>query len=325
MSSLWMGEDHLVYVQGTGILLPFTEKYRRFRYEDIQYLAVTKTSRFWKSVLYLTGFLVFALPIVAILIFREEGDPGLLTLVPLGILAAGSVAFLILMIRNQLLGPTCVCDLKTTLKRERLQPLNRLHPAEQAVDLLRDVVLEKQRHLVDSSAEPGRVTLSELARAERERLTIPRTVMPAFLDFVVFGLLALGMLHLESIAVCAACLVVAVAGNLMVVGSLIRGFRMSTPDSIRSLLFGLFSSVMLFGGLAIVYFVHMAALNPVFTVGPTGPLEAFASIPGLGGLVYYVLFLASILIILTLAVAGAVTTWRWRERIRAGEKEKEES
>ena len=36
MSSLWLADDHLVYVKGTGFLMPFLEEYKRFRLSDIE-------------------------------------------------------------------------------------------------------------------------------------------------------------------------------------------------------------------------------------------------------------------------------------------------
>ena len=52
MSSLWMASDHLVYVKGSGFLMPFTEEYKRFRFDEIQCLSVVRTSRVGKGVLY---------------------------------------------------------------------------------------------------------------------------------------------------------------------------------------------------------------------------------------------------------------------------------
>jgi hypothetical protein len=53
LSSLWLGKDHLVYVKGTGFLVPFTEEYKRFRLSEIQAVNVARTSRIGFSLLYL--------------------------------------------------------------------------------------------------------------------------------------------------------------------------------------------------------------------------------------------------------------------------------
>ena len=45
MSSLWLGEDHLGYVRGTGLMMPYSEEYKRYRYSDIQAVSIAKTSR----------------------------------------------------------------------------------------------------------------------------------------------------------------------------------------------------------------------------------------------------------------------------------------
>ena len=52
LSSLWLGEDDLVYVKGSGFLMPFTEEYKRFRLGEIQSFSVAKTSRTGLTLLY---------------------------------------------------------------------------------------------------------------------------------------------------------------------------------------------------------------------------------------------------------------------------------
>jgi len=52
MSSLWFGEDHLVYVRGSGMTMPFSEECKRYCYRDIQVVSIAKTSRAAGIVLY---------------------------------------------------------------------------------------------------------------------------------------------------------------------------------------------------------------------------------------------------------------------------------
>lgn len=309
-----MGEDYLVYVKGTGFILNFTEHYRRFRYQDIQALSVTRTSRGGKITLHLSGLLVCA-GSIGLIINGAEGGLSTLLLVTLSIFSAGTILFLCLFLRNLMLGPTCFCDLRTNLKTERIVPLNRLHLANQAIDVLGEVIGEKQKHL-ETDAEPAKVSLSRLAKAEQDRLSIGKTVFPAFLDYAIFGLVALAALHLESIALCATGLVLVVLGNMMLFRSLVRSFRFATPAVIRRLLFVLLTAVMVFGGLAMVYFVDIVSKNTLFLQTVTGPFEAFAGIPNLGGMVYYLLFLAATLFILVPAVAGLFQVLKWRKRLR---------
>ena len=43
-SSLWLGKDHLLYIDGSGVLFPVRERYRRFAYADIDSLVLAKNS-----------------------------------------------------------------------------------------------------------------------------------------------------------------------------------------------------------------------------------------------------------------------------------------
>ncbi len=313
MSSIWMGEDHLVHVKGRGFLVPFTEQYRRFRYEDIQYFAVSPKGRALTTTLLSLGVLACVSFFSLFLLVRDPGPPGPLSLTGLAVSAAGAILALFFLFRHLVLGPTCVCDLQTSLQRERLGSLNRMHLANQALELLGDAIAPRQARLVSSTLPEESIRAP--SRTGEERFRVAGTVSPAFLVYLVFAALALGALHLESVALCAAALGFAIAGNLLVVTSLVRSFRQPSPPSIRSLLLSLFGAILFFGGVALVYFIHMAAADPIFTVGLSGPFEAFAGIPTLGGTAYYLVFLASILLILLVAGAGTLETSRWRRSL----------
>lgn len=318
MSSLWMGQDHLVFVKGSGFLINFTEYYRRFRYQDIQYLTVTPTSRAGGFATYLLGLLAFGGTLIAIVANRDAEPLSVFLLVTLSILSGGIILFMFLFMRHLLLGPTCVCDLKTSLKQERLGPLNRLYLANQALDVLEEVIREKQTHLtqISGASESG----SDLPPPTGEdRLSIGKTVLPAFIDYSLFGVVALAALHLESVALCAAGLVLIILGNLMLVRSLIRSYRYASPDAIRRLLFALLTSIMIFGGVAMVYFIQIVSSNPVFLQTVSGPFEAFAAIPTLGGLVYYLVFLVPTLLILAVSLTGLFQTLKWQKRLSQAE------
>lgn len=314
MSSLWMGENHLVYVKGSGFLLPFTERYFRYRYQDIQYLAITQTSRVTSTILYTLGLLVFGGIITGIVAAMIGNEPPLSAVIWVAILTGFLLLFLLLLMRNQLLGPTCKCDLRTDQKRERLAPLRRLHIANHAVELLTDIVEQKQQAIFQETQTP--LTNDEFKAVSHGNSEIPKTVVPAFIDYLAFGIITLAALHFESVALWAAALALAVLGNVMMISSIARSFKMQTPDSIRRCLLALFSFVMLFGGVAMVYFFQMAGSDRSFVATITGPFQAFAGIPNLGGIPYYIAFLLPSLAIATISLAGVINTLKWQNRIQ---------
>ena len=311
MSSLWMGEDHLVLVRGSGFLINFTEHYRRFRYEDIQYFAITQTNRAGGIVLYSLSSALFAGIMAIVLAARDAGALSVFLIVVLALLAAGTVFSIVLLLRHLFLGPTCYFDINTKVKRERITSLDRLYVANQTADVLEEIIREKQKPL----AAEGGADISVLAEQAENRLTIGKTVLPAFLVYSLFGLAGLAALHLESIVLCVAALIMIVVGNLLTFRSIISSYRTATPDVLRRVLFTLLTSVMIFGGLALVYFIQIVSSNPIYIESFTAPFDAFVGIPTLGGLTWYLLFLGSILFVLSTAVTGCVQTLKWKNRL----------
>ena len=147
MSSLWLGEDHLVYVRGSGLLMPFSEEYKRYRYRDIQAVSVAKTSRVVGIVLFILG-LISCAGLMALVLW-QIGDEGVTALkaVSLSVLSFGALAFAAGLLSHLILGPTCVCDIQTSLSRDRLRPLSRYLRALQVVDRLKGLVRESQEEL----------------------------------------------------------------------------------------------------------------------------------------------------------------------------------
>ena len=155
MSSLWLGEDHLVYVRGSGLLTPFSEEYKRYRYRDIQAVSIAKTSRVVGIVFFILGFISCA-GLMALVLW-QIGDEGVTALksVFLSVLSFGALAFAAGLVSHLILGPTCVCDIQTSLSRDRLRPLSRYLRAQQVVDRLSELVRDSQEELVGNRGRSG--------------------------------------------------------------------------------------------------------------------------------------------------------------------------
>ena len=309
-----MGEDHLVYVRGSGFLLPFTEQYRRFRYEDIQYIAISPSSRTAMTLLWLFGLLLFG-GATAAFVVNQEGAIEVPGLIFLSLLASGGAVCFLLLLRHIILGPVCRCDLRTILVRERLAPLNRLQQANQALDLLGDVITAKQKHLVKAKAAAVEISPESLARDEALRFRMAGASFPAFLNCAFFGLVTLAALHFSHVALPAAGFALGLLGILMTLTSLVRSVRYPAPGPLRFFLSLATGAFVLFSGLVLVYLVHMAALEPAYTVGITGPFEAFTAIREVGGIAYYFVFLAAGGAMLGIGIAGLAVYARWKRRL----------
>jgi hypothetical protein len=127
--TLWLGKNHLLRIDSKI----FVEHYKRFYYWDIQAFVTQKTVRgkIVNGILSLLGggFMLLAVQI---------GEAGL----PIfGILTSLTLALLLI---NWMLGPTCVCHLRTAVQTEKLPSLNRLRTARKVLDRLRPWIAQAQ-------------------------------------------------------------------------------------------------------------------------------------------------------------------------------------
>ena len=139
--SLWLGQDHLLFIDSNG----YTESYKRFYFRDIQTFTVALTKRrlVWNWILgSLTGLCVIGWIADA----SSSSPTSSVGAIIFGILV--TLLFAIPLLVNNLLGPTCTCQIKTAVQAEELPPLNRLHRARRVLARLRSLINESQRQLV---------------------------------------------------------------------------------------------------------------------------------------------------------------------------------
>lgn len=316
MSSLWLAEDHLVYVKGTGFLMPFLEEYKRFRLADIQAITLARTSRLGKGFLYLLMMLACAATIVLIFSLADTMRP--ITVAMLSVLGVGGLFSLALLVRYLILGPTCVCDLQTSLTRERLRPLTRYHKTRQTIIMIEALIRESQAGMMEQTELADDATGSPMRRAatfQSDVFQVPGVVGPGFGVFLILGLAGLAGLHLESVALTAAVLLMILLGSLSLTTSLVAVVRKSTPESLRILLWITMGIHFLAVGAGAVYFLMAATAEPAYTIGLTGPLEAFAGIATTGGVVFYTIFLGLFLGYFVAGFGGLLEIAKWRRRL----------
>jgi hypothetical protein len=147
VSSLWLGPDDLLYVRGTGVLLPFVEEYLRFDPARIQSATIVRTR---------TGMvlnLAFGVPALVLvgagtLVLRQawasDGDRATV-FYALAVPAFGLAAVcLLLLLINLALGPTCRFQIQTAARVTPVRPLGRLRPARRVLARLIPVVAAAQ-------------------------------------------------------------------------------------------------------------------------------------------------------------------------------------
>ncbi len=315
LSSLWKGGDHLVYVSGRGLLIPVSEEYKRYKYSEIQALSIARTSRLGKGILYGTGFVFFSAIIALILVLIDDYNTGL-ALVVSG-LFIGALVSIGLLLRHLILGPTCVCEIKTSISKEKLRPLNRYHRAREIVAQLDVCIRESQKELDEAaSGERGESVVAATGSEEGDFFQIGKLTIPTFIGFAVFGLVALAALHLESVVTTGILLFLILGVSLLLTFSLIGSVRKPTPEPIRIGLWSLLGLLFLFLGAGAVYFLIVATQNPAYTIGITGPLEAYTAVASEGGIAGYGVFLILGLGFLVVSIIGIFKTMKWSSQIK---------
>ena len=135
--SLWLGSDHLLYVEQLG----FEEKYKRFYFRDIQAITIVPSSRrtIWNAI-----FIVpLAIVLAGLVICLTQPDilPGVI------VFSIFAAVFLIPTVINNVLGPACVCQLRTAVQTEWMASLSRVKRTRKVLDRIRPLIAAAQGQL----------------------------------------------------------------------------------------------------------------------------------------------------------------------------------
>src|SRR3954470_14240776 len=130
--SIWRGPDHLLVVEGGGVLFALTETYRRIDYENIQALSLVRTQRYgWLLAAFLAPLVIMAL-ILLIMTLAGAGTSELTTVTVILGMPLLLVPFILLVI-HLARGRTVRCTLQTAVQNLRLRPLTREARAEKVM------------------------------------------------------------------------------------------------------------------------------------------------------------------------------------------------
>lgn len=129
-TSLWLGADHLLFVDSNG----YTESYKRFYFRDIQAFVVQKNQT--ATIINIVLTILFVLVAASALSVQLAGLKYFLFSL------AGGIAFIMLI--NLLRGQTCRCFLRTAVQIEQLPPLNRVRRAQKIFARIRPIIVAAQ-------------------------------------------------------------------------------------------------------------------------------------------------------------------------------------
>jgi hypothetical protein len=129
-TSLWLGTDHLLFVESNG----YTETYKRFYFRDIQAFLVERTQTF--TILNVAFTIPFVLFMASAMVTQTTGLKIFLFCM------AGFFAFIVLI--NLLRGQTCRSFLRTAVQIEQLPPLSRVRRAQKVFIRVRPLIVAAQ-------------------------------------------------------------------------------------------------------------------------------------------------------------------------------------
>lgn len=182
--SLWQGDSHLLYVES----LFFRESYRRFDYNDIQSMILQRTGThlIWS---FLWGALAVLFAVIA---FVVTGPPY--------VSGTFSAIFMIALVVNFLMGPSCVVYLQTAVQLQKISSLRRVRTAGKVITRIKSLIEEKQGQweqanrvvsqmsVLQTSKHVAEPPMDAAAYREEKSEPVPKGPYNALLHQILFGL-----------------------------------------------------------------------------------------------------------------------------------------
>jgi hypothetical protein len=150
-ASLWLGPDHLLYIESNG----YAETYKRFYFRDIQafILQQTTTARNVNIIA-----LALALMFLLFALLTESTGVKIAWSIVAGV-------FGLMLLVNAIPGPSCKCFIRTAVQTEELFALGRVRKARKVLGRIRPLINEVQGGALPPESIPARLHELEGAMA----------------------------------------------------------------------------------------------------------------------------------------------------------------
>jgi len=304
-SSLWLGKDHLLYVEGFGLLLPVNERYRRYAYTDIDSVVIAPTSVGKLVTIWYAAAAAVACASLAAIVTDVE-LPGYRWIFG-AVAAVAMIAALLLLVRHLRRGATCICELCTAVSRVQPRPLRRLKTTGPAVEELRErIVSARVNATADDSAS---LTTATLEPPEVKPPRLSAWAVPSFL--LHLGLAVWMMLVIvlgwngTATAVITSSLAFGALSTLSL--ALAAATRNPVPAESGMQLWALLGPLALLGSVALSCYSLFSFRNPGLISGSFGFAQMFGSVATELPNSVTVFLLASCAALVVISIAG----WRF--------------
>jgi hypothetical protein len=151
-TSLWLGSDHLLFVESNG----YAETYKRFYFRDIQAFTLQRTNTV-RNINIVLGVVTFMFAFFGLVVASDPAGRGVLLVI------AGLFGLVLLF--HAIPGTSCTCQIKTAVQTEELSALSRLRAARKALDRIRPLIATAQGGALSPDTIPELLRQSETAAA----------------------------------------------------------------------------------------------------------------------------------------------------------------
>jgi hypothetical protein len=306
LNTLWLGADHMLSIDSKRV----SEDYKRFYYTDIQSVVTRKTIHGKIQNLFL-GLFCGLLTLLAAII-------GGSWVIFFGIMAG---LFLLILLFNCLLGPTCECHLRTAVQTEKLLSLNRLKYMRKAMDSLRPLIEKAQGTLTSEAIE-------ENALKETRQATSPSATGKArkalrheqgsfhsilFCLLLVWGLFAGIFIFYNHVAVTLLSSAITMATGVFVIIALVKQHDSDMKNSVRAVTWTTLGFVCIDFFLSYILFFVTMVKHPEAVRNQWELFKAFSNLspmdsPWLMGIAVF-----SVVCSFTLGVSGLISLKGFRQ------------
>jgi hypothetical protein len=306
LNTLWLGGDHMLSIDSKRV----SEDYKRFYYTDIQSVVTRKTIGGKIQNLFLGLFCGLLTLLAAI--------TGGSWVTFFGIMAG---LFLLILLFNCLLGPTCECHLRTAVQTEKLPSLNRLKYMRKAMDSLRPLIEKAQGALTPEAIE-------EKVLKETRQATSPSATRKAskalrnehgsfhmilFCLLLVWGLFAGIFIFYNHVAVTLLSSAITMATGVFVIIALVKQHDSDMKDSVRAITWTTLGFVCIDFFLSYILFFVTMVKHPEAVRNQWELFKAFSTLspmdsPWLMGIAVF-----SVVCSFTLGVSGLISLKGFRQ------------
>lgn len=131
--TLWQGPDHLLHMYSNGM----NEEYKRFYYQDIQGMVITKTRKAAVTQAFILGFFLLTVWF-AWWCWNQDLTPAS------GFLSVMAGVFLAFLLNLLIKGPSCECRIITAVQNEKLKAVSLLRHGRKLMVKLKPLILDAQ-------------------------------------------------------------------------------------------------------------------------------------------------------------------------------------